>query len=119
MSDKIFIQGLEAKCIIGIFDWERKTLQKVTVDIEFPVSIRKAAKFDKVENTTDYKAISKYTLRFIEDSQFQLIETLAEKLAQSLLEKFSLKKIKIRLCKPGALRGAINVGVEISRKKRE
>lgn len=118
MPDKIFIEGLEARCIIGIFDWERKTLQKITVDLEFPAPIQKAAKSDRVEHTIDYKAISKHTLQFIEKSCFQLVETLSEELAQSLLENFPLKQIRIRLCKPGALRGAINVGVEITRKKK-
>jgi 7,8-dihydroneopterin aldolase/epimerase/oxygenase len=118
MPDKIFIESLEARCRIGIFDWERKILQKIHVDMEFPADIRKAAQKDRIQDTVDYKGITKYALKFISESQFFLIETLAEKLAQDLLRKFRLKEIKIRLSKPGALRHAKNVGVEIVRKPR-
>lgn len=116
MRDKIFIEQLEAKCRIGIYDWERKILQKITVDLDFPADIRKAARKDRIEDTVDYKSIAKYTLKFISESEFFLIETLAEKLASSLLKKFRLKKIRLRLSKPGALRHSKNVGLEITRK---
>lgn len=115
-KDKIFIQGLSAKCLIGIFDWERKIRQKITVDLEFPADIRKAARRDRIEDTVDYKKISKHTLTFIEKSKFFLVETLAEKLAAELLKKFKLKQVKIRLSKPGALRFTQNVGIEITRR---
>lgn len=117
MPDKIFIQGLQARCIIGIFDWERKTRQKISVDLELPANIRKAARKDRIEDTIDYKKIAKHTLTFIEKSKFFLVETMAEKLAAELLIKFKLRAIKIRLSKPGALRFSKNVGIEISRKR--
>ncbi len=118
MSDKIFIEQLEAKCKIGIFDWERKILQKILVDLEFPADIRKAARRDRIQDTTDYKAISKQTVEFISKSKFYLIETLAEKLAEFLLKNHPISAIKIRLSKPGALRNSKNVGLEIIRKKK-
>ncbi len=118
MADKIFIEQIEARCCIGIFDWERKIRQKILVDLEFPADIRKAAKRDHINDTIDYKSMTKHALTFISGSKFHLIETLAEKLAQELLKKFKLPEIKIRLAKPGALRHAKNVGVEISRKNR-
>lgn len=117
MSDKIFIHALTAKCKIGIFDWERKILQKIVVDLEFPTDIRKAARRDRIEDTTDYKAIAKFTLNFIAKSRYYLIETLTERLADELIKKFSLKEIRIRLSKPGALRHSQNVGIEILRKR--
>ncbi len=117
MADKIFLEQLEAKCRIGIFDWERKIKQKITVDIEFPADLRKAARRDRIEDTVDYKKIAKETLAFVSASSFFLIETLAERLARHLLKKFSLPQIKIRLSKPGAIRGAKNVGIEILRKR--
>lgn len=117
MSDKIFLQGLEIKCIIGIFDWERKTRQKVRIDLEFPADIRRAAKSDRIENTLDYKRIAKRTIDFVSKSRFYLIETLTEKLAALLLKEFRLNEIKVRVSKPGAIRGAENVGIEIIRKK--
>lgn len=117
MRDTIFLQSLEAKCVIGIFDWERKVKQKVVIDLALPADIRKAAKRDRLEDTVDYKKIAKHTLAFVSKSRFFLIETLAERLAQSLLKKFDLPEIKIRLSKPGAIRGSKNVGIEIVRKR--
>ncbi len=118
MQDKIFLQGLETKCLIGIFDWERKIRQKIVIDLEFPANIRKAAKKDRIQDTVDYKKIAKTTLAFVSKSRFYLIETLAEKLAQKLLKDFSLTHIKVRISKPGAIRYSRNVGIEISRKKK-
>ena len=115
MNDKIFLQGLEVQCKIGIFDWERKVKQKVVIDLEFPANIKKAARRDRIKDTFDYKRIAKYTIAFISRSQFFLIETLAERLAQSLIKEFKLSALKLRLSKPGAIRGARNVGVEIHR----
>ena len=118
MRDKILIDSLEVKCIIGIFDWERKTPQKVLIDLEFPANIAKAARHDRIESTLDYKRIAKRILAYVSASRFQLIETLAEKLAALLLKEFHLKEVKLRVCKPGAVRGSKNVGVEIIRRKR-
>lgn len=117
MKDKIFLQGLEIYCLIGIFDWERKIKQKVTIDLEFPANIRKAARRDSIRHTIDYKRIAKRSIEFVSKSRFHLIETLAEKLAAILLKEFSLKSVKLRISKPGAIRGAKNVGVEILRNK--
>jgi 7,8-dihydroneopterin aldolase/epimerase/oxygenase len=117
MKDKIFLEGLEASCKIGIFDWERKIRQKITIDLEFPANIAKAARRDRIEDTTDYKKIAKFSLSFIENSEFFLIETLAEKLAAALLKTFRLRQVTIRLCKPGAVRHAKNVGLVITRGK--
>ena len=118
MPDKIFLEALEVECKIGIFDWERKIKQKISLDLEFPGDIRKAARRDRIEDTTDYKKIAKETIAFVSASQFFLIETLAERLAQHLLHKCKLKEIKIRLSKPGAIRSAKNVGLEIVRKRK-
>jgi len=118
MHDTIFIEALEVKCLIGIFDWERKIRQKVVIDLELPANIRKAAKRDRIEDTVDYKKISKRTIDFVSKSKYQLIETLAEKTASMILKEFRLPKIKVRVSKPGALRGSKNVGVEIIRHKK-
>ncbi len=117
MKDKIFLEGLQTTCKIGIYDWERKIRQKIIVDLEFPSSISKAARRDRIQDTADYKKIAKHALSFIEDSKFFLIETLAEKLASSLLKNFKLREITLKLSKPGAIRHAKNVGVLITRKK--
>ncbi len=118
MRDKIILEALEVKCIIGIFDWERKTPQKVRIDLEFPADIRRAARRDRIEDTVDYKRIAKRILAYVGQSRFQLIETLAEKLAAVLLAEFRLKEVRLRVSKPGAVRGSKNVAVEILRRKR-
>ncbi|MBI3307448.1 MAG: dihydroneopterin aldolase [Candidatus Omnitrophica bacterium] len=117
MQDKIFLEALEVRCIIGIFDWERKIRQKVLIDLEIPADIRRAAKTDRIQDALDYKRIAKHTLQFVSKSRFQLIETLAEKLAESLLAHFRIPEIKLRISKPGAIRGSKNVGIEIIRKR--
>jgi len=116
MTDKIFLQGLEIRCIIGIFDWERKTRQKISIDLEFPADIRRSARRDRIQDAVDYKKIAKRTIQFVSRSRYQLIETLAEKLASALLKEFRLKEISVRISKPGAIRGSKNVGVEIHRR---
>jgi len=117
-QDKIFLEALEVHCLIGIFDWERKIKQKILIDLEFPADIRKAAKTDRIQDTIDYKKIAKRTIEFTAKSKFFLVETLAEKLAQMILSEFRLPQIMIRISKPGAIRGANNVGVQITRRKR-
>lgn len=118
MADMIFLTGLAVKCKIGIFDWERKVKQKVLIDMEIPTNVAKAARKDRIEDATDYKKIAKHTLKFVNTSEFFLIETLAEKLAQSIIKKFGVRQIKLRVSKPGAVRFSQNVGIEIVRKKK-
>lgn len=114
-KDYIVLTGLKVRCIIGIFDWERKRKQDVLIDLRFPCDIRKAAHRDHISDTTDYKKIAKTTIAFVEKSQFQLIETLAEKLAEFLLENFPIPEIQLSVSKPGAIRGSQNVGIHIQR----
>jgi len=83
--------------------------------MRFPTNVRKAASRDHITDATDYKAIAKTTISFVEKSRFQLIETLAERLADHLLDHFKLKNIFLRVSKPGAVRGSQNVGIEITR----
>ena len=118
MKDKIFIHDLEVKCLIGIFDWERKTRQKVSIDLEIAQDVQKVAVRDQIENAIDYKTICKETIVFVEESSFHLIETLAERLAALLINNFHLEEITVRVSKPGALRYSKNVGVEITRKRK-
>ena len=117
MADKIFIQGLEISCIIGTLPRERKKKQKVVVDLEFPVSIRKAARKDDLRDALNYQKFVGQTTKFVSQSRFYLIETLAERLAQKLLLEFKLENILLRISKPNAIRNAKNVGVKIFRKK--
>ncbi|HET9869450.1 MAG TPA: 2-amino-4-hydroxy-6-hydroxymethyldihydropteridine diphosphokinase [bacterium] len=114
-KDYITLQGLKIKCIIGIFDWERKRKQEVRLDLKFPCDVRRASRWDDIHHTLDYKRIAKTAIGFVSESRFQLVETLAEKLAELLLERFALEELWLSVQKPGAIRGSRTVGVELHR----
>lgn len=117
MKDMIFIESLKVPCVIGIFDWERRIKQTVWIDLELPANLRKASRSDHIRDAVDYKAVAKHILDFVGKSRFFLIETLAERLAASLLKTFRLREVTLRVSKPGALRHSKNVGVKITRKR--
>ena len=115
MGDRIFLRDLRTETIIGIFDWERKIRQTISFDLEFPGDIRRAAASDRIEDTLNYKSVAKRVLAFVEASEFQLVETLAEQVAQLILREFAVEWVKVTLNKPGAVRGSRDVGVAIER----
>ena len=113
--DRIFIENLNVQTFIGIYDWEREIKQSVSLDLEMEFDILKAAETDSIEDALDYKAVSKRLIRFIEDSEFQLVEALAERCAAIVLDEFPVNWLQLRLGKPGAVRGSSAVGVIIKR----
>jgi len=113
--DKIFLSALSVECIVGIWEWERRVKQTVIIDIEMAADIRKAAASDHIEDTIDYKRVSKRLLAFVGDSQFQLVETLTERIAHLIVTEFGVTWVKVRLNKQGAIRGARDVGILIER----
>ena len=113
--DRVFIENLTIETVIGIFDWERDIKQAVSIDLEMDFDIRKAASTDSIADTLDYKAVSKRLIHFIEQSQFQLVEALAERCAAIVLDEFPVARLKLKLSKPGAVRGSSAVGVMIER----
>jgi dihydroneopterin aldolase len=115
MKDIIYIKDLRVQTIIGIFDWERKTKQEVSIDMEFPFDCKKAAASDSIDDALDYKVITKAVIKFVEESSFQLQETLAEGIAALIKDNFDVESLKLRISKPGALRGAKDVGLVIYR----
>jgi len=117
--DRVFIENLTVDTVIGIFDWEREIRQAVSLDLEMEFDIRKAAASDAIEDTLDYKAVSKRLIHFIEQSEFQLVEALAEKCASIILAEFPVSRVKLKLRKPGAVRGSSAVGVMIERGGRD
>lgn len=117
--DQIFLTGLTSDCIIGIWDWERRVKQKVVVDLEMSADIRRAAASDAIEDTLDYKKVAKRLLAFVGDSQFQLVETLAERIAQLVVTEFDVAWVRVRLNKQGAIRGSRDVGILIERRRED
>lgn len=118
-KDIIFLRGLQAETVIGIYDWERQIKQTVVIDLEMEANVREAALHDKIEHALDYEAVTKCTISFVQESQFQLIETLAEGIAEVLLSKFNLPWIRLTLTKRGAIAAAREVGVTIERSRRD
>lgn len=116
-GDRIFLRGLTCECIIGFIDWERRVRQTVVLDLELPVDCAHAAATDEVAETLDYKKVAKRVIAFIEGSEFKLVETLAHRLAMTLLDEFSLPWVRISVNKPGAIRGSRDVGVVIERSR--
>ena len=115
--DIVYIRDLNIKTVIGIYDWERKIRQTVSIDLEMGTDIRRAAKSDYIDDALDYKSVAKRLIGFVEDSSFQLVETLAERVAEIVLTEFNVPWLKLRLSKPGAVRGSRDVGVIIERSK--
>lgn len=113
--DIVFVEDLRIETVIGIYDWERKIKQTVALDLEMAFDNRKPAASDKIDDTLDYKAVSKRLIAFVEGSHFELVETLAEKCAQIVREEFGVPWLRLKLSKPGAVRGSKAVGVVIER----
>jgi len=116
-TDTIFLQDLKVETIVGIWDWERKIRQTVSIDIEMAADVARAAETDNIEGTLNYKAVAKRVQQFVGESEYQLVETLAEKIAETVLAEFDVAWIQLRVSKPGAIRNAKNVGVVIRRYK--
>lgn len=116
-TDIVFLRGLAVETTIGFFEWERHVKQTVVIDLEVPVDCARAASSDAVRDTVDYKSIAKRSIAFITEAQFHLVETLAHKLAITLLAEFDIAWIRLSVNKPGAIRGSRDVGVSIERRK--
>ncbi|MCB1554688.1 MAG: dihydroneopterin aldolase [Xanthomonadales bacterium] len=117
--DKVFIEGLEIEALIGIYDWERRIRQPLRFDVEMAFDNRRPAATDRIEDTLDYKAVSKRLIAFVSTSDFGLVETLAERCAAIILDEFEVGHVRLKLSKPGAVRGASAVGVIIERTRAE
>jgi 7,8-dihydroneopterin aldolase/epimerase/oxygenase len=113
--DRVFIEALEIDCVIGIYDWERKIRQPVVLDIEMDFDNRIPAASDAIEDTLDYKAVSKRLIDFVGNSSYGLVEALAEACCRIIVEEFGVARVRLKLSKVGAVRGARAVGVILER----
>ncbi|WP_237132188.1 dihydroneopterin aldolase [Pseudohongiella sp. O18] len=116
--DIVYIRELEIQTVIGIYDWERKIRQTVSLDLDMATDIRAAASTEDISNTLDYKAVSKRLIAYIGEAEFLLIETMAERVAELVLAEFPVNWLRLRVGKPGAVTGARDVGVIIERGER-
>lgn len=115
--DKIFIRDIQLQCVIGINEEERHKKQNVVINISLYADLRQAGATDDFNFTVDYKAVKQRILALVEQSSYFLVEALAEAIAKACLEFDRVEQVDILVEKPGALRFARTVGVEISRSK--
>lgn len=114
--DQVFIKGLAVDAVIGVYDWERTIRQRLVIDLDMGWDIAAAAAGDDLSATLDYAAVSQRVAAFVEESSFQLVEALAERLAQLILSEFNVPWLRLRVTKPGAVPAAAGgVGVLIER----
>lgn len=113
--DTVYIRDLRVETVIGIYEWERRVRQTVVLDLEMAADVARAAATDSIADALDYKAVAKRLIAFVEASQFQLVETLAERAAEIVLAEFQVPWLRLQVNKQGALRGARDVGVVIER----
>ena len=116
-ADRIFIRDLLIRCIIGVDAQERQEKQDVFVHLTLDVDLRRAGRTDAIENTVDYKVLKKQILHMAENSRFRLIEALAQGIADECLKEGRVRRVQVTVEKPGALRFARTVGVEIIRSR--
>ena len=114
-QDIVFIEDLRIDTIIGIYDWEREVKQTIALDIEMAADNVKPASSENIDDALNYKAVSKRMIAFTEESQFQLVETLAESLVEIIMLEFNVPWCRLKLSKLGAVTGSRSVGVIIER----
>lgn len=113
--DLICLHGLQVATVIGVHNWERQVRQVVLLDLDLATDISPGAASDDIKDTLDYKEISKELIAFIEESSFLLLETLAEKAAMLVLDRFPVRWVRLRVCKQWALRQVRDVSIVITR----
>jgi dihydroneopterin aldolase len=117
--DIVYLRDLRIDTVIGIYDWERRIRQTVVIDLEMSANITAAAATDDIADALNYKSVAKRLIQFVGDSQFQLVETLAERCAEIIRDEYGVRWVRLTLNKKGAVRGASDVGVIIERGTRD
>ena len=116
--DRIYIKDLRLRCIVGIYPEERTNKQDVVINVEIWCDLRKAGESDQIEDTVNYKYVKKRIVSLVENSDYLLIERMAGNIADLCLEEEGVEQVKVTVDKPGALRFARSVAVEITRTRK-
>ena len=116
--DIVYLRDLRIDTVIGIYGWERRTRQTIIFDLEMSADVARAAGSDDISDTLNYKSVAKRLIQFVGESDFQLVETLAERCAEIIREEYGVRWVRLTLNKKGAVRGATDVGVIIERGER-
>ncbi len=117
LPDRVFIRDLAVRCIVGVDEYERREKQDILIHLTMHTDLRKAGRTDALEDTVDYRAIKKRILHLVEESRFRLIEALAQSIADECLRDERVERVEVVVEKPGALRFARTVGVQIVRRR--
>ena len=113
--DRIFLSEMKIETTVGIWEWEKRIKQQVIIDIEMSADIKKAAATDQIEDTLNYKAVAKSVRKLVEESSFQLVETMAEKISELVIGEHNVSWVRVKVNKHGAIRGSKGVGIIIER----
>lgn len=113
--DTVFVKDLRIDTIIGIYEHERKAKQAVVFDFEMAADVAKPGASENIDDALNYKTLTDDIIKFVEQSEFLLIETLAERVASIILDDYAVPAVKLTLHKPNALAGSTDVGVIIER----
>ena len=113
--DTVFIEQLPVEAIIGAYEEERQQKQTLLISIDMASDITKAATSDELQHALDYHAVAKRIEQIVSDSQFHLLESLAETIADALLKEFDISWLQLTINKPAALPAAKGVGLRIER----
>ena len=114
-QDIVFIESLEVDASVGVFDWEKQIKQRLVYDVDLYVDCAAASKTDDIADAIDYAAVSDTIIRVTTEKHTDLLECLADKVISTIFSEFPVKGVKIKLSKPGAVKGAKSVGVKFTR----
>lgn len=114
-KDRVLIEGLTISTTIGVYDWEKKIKQKLILDLEMAWDNQPAGKSDDVALCLDYFKVSQAITSLVEANKFELIECVAERVAELVIQLFSVNWLRVKVSKPGAITNATNVAVVIER----
>lgn len=114
-ADIIFIEGLSVEASIGVYDWEKEIKQKLIFDLELGVDLSPAGKSDDVNDTVCYATVSAHITELTQKEHIELLEALGEQITSSILAKFAVTSVKLKISKPGAVPTAKAVGIQIVR----
>jgi len=116
--DLVILRDLRIQTIVGIWDWERKMPQTVSIDLDMAADVGRAAETDDIEDALDYKKVAKRVTGFVQDARFQLVERMAEEVARLIMSEFDVPWVRVAVHKLRAVRDSANVGVVVERGQR-
>jgi FolB domain-containing protein len=118
-EDRIEIKDLLLRGVLGVNEWERQARQDILINLTLFTDLRPAGLSDEIGDTVNYRSVTKNVIRHVEASDRHTVEALAADLARICLEEPGVQRVRVRVEKPGALRFARSVGVEIERRSED